>query len=414
MHDLLQDRHARDLLVREAHGIPVPVLSSPALIWHLALWPTSKKFGPQGEVIAGEDPQDSKSEAEYAEKDAAWIDGINRTIGKIEHGRRNDGCQSPAQILLTTDYSGFPSVSKSSCEISISWRGIEIDVIVNIYYDFVTFSFFLDIKKNRLARQTSPERSSEHLFERVCAAVDAATSAATSRAKQIKAGNLSDLVPELMEEAERTAPAAAVRERPEAAAADLLFREFWEENFAEDIALSGEPSEPLFPGEAFAKFFGIVMPFEDGRESQTFDEIGDDDLNARLAIQSYWPFIRQANHQPDDRHFIACSMLDKRALYITAMGAQAIASEKFPSSIEIQPVAYVILVRPNADPHQTGRLVEHINSLGTMRLIALKEIGLLRRLGTIIRIFGHRLDEIATSFTRVLKDAPSPTADSKD
>jgi uncharacterized membrane-anchored protein len=102
-------------------------------------------------------------------------------------------------------------------------------------------------------------------------------------------------------------------------------------------------------------------------------------------------------------------MLGKRAIYVTAMGAQTTKSFMQPRHYsDVQPVRYIILVRKNADKYQIGRLVEHINTMGTFRLIALKELALFRQMGTSIRIYGHTIDEASKKFNELVSQKTPP------
>lgn len=401
-------RRRRDTLVEEAHKRRPPVSGAPALVWHIALWPQSKQA--LHDSLEGDDPQDARSEAEYNRKFKSWIQDINSSIRKIQDldDRKNLKFPEEGTIGLSKDPSGLYLAYRQSAEFSIIWREMDIDVIIETQYDFVMFTFLLDLSENReLLSRLQQSGDTTHPLSEIAEALEAVrTDARMHAAANMNTASPSAGLPSTADLAAGISPELT----------DRLFKGFWEGHFRKAALYRAglEVNKPLFPGEAFAKFFGLVLDVD---ECQNQDGLNDAEYTnmAHSVLRSHWPFIKQANGNADDRDFVACSMMDKRAIYVTAMGAKSGGTETpEPNSIspddvyfvDVQEVNYIVLVKPQPDILETGRLIEQVNMLGTLRLFALKELRLLRRLGTFVRLYGHRVDEITRQFSSILQDDP--------
>ncbi len=64
------------------------------------------------------------------------------------------------------------------------------------------------------------------------------------------------------------------------------------------------------------------------------------------------------------------------------------------------PVRYLLLTKHAPHPRQIGRIAERINTMGTMRLYALKDWAAMRNADAYIRIFGQELDQITKNWGR--------------
>lgn len=379
----------RDNLVEEAHRRRPPVCGAPTLVWHLGLWPKAKQILDRS--FEGEDPQDARSEAEYNKRFEEWIESVNKTISLIKRLDDDPDRKYPPNSTINRQYDpkNLVILTRPIAEFQISWLGMAVECIVELHYEYITFSFFLDLDAHGQAiaelRQTQPD----HLL--------------------VQIDNTLKLIDQ--DASGKASPSG----RPDV---EKLFKTFWEVTFRGAILDRAglQVSSDVFPGEPFAKFFGIVIPAEPGESVDAFDT-GRDKDNSRKVIEAYGGFISEANARADERDFIACSMLDGRAIYATAMGAKprhelAVTNElrNVPYS-DVQEVRYIIFVRPGADPYQTGRLIETVNTLETYRLFALKELRLFRRLSVFIRLYGQRVDEIACKFSELLSEHPHRLAE---
>ena len=132
-------------------------------------------------------------------------------------------------------------------------------------------------------------------------------------------------------------------------------------------------------------------------------------------VQSIWPFIRRMEPAADEREFIACGVFDWRALYISALGTVQAAgpSEETSSPQDIIPFNALPVERNSlspsrqliitkGEPHrqQVGRILERINSIGTLRLAALRNWNTIQAAGINVRILGDQLDNVLTHWSK--------------
>ena len=162
-------------------------------------------------------------------------------------------------------------------------------------------------------------------------------------------------------------------------------------------------------------------------------------------VKAFWPFIRRVTPRADFREFIACGVLNWRAIYITALGSSsqyvdgqerravadgggrglhqggaAAAGRDARRHLRVRrgcfdslvhqragtrpgnnhPVRYLLLTKHEPHPRQIGRIAERINTMGTMRLYALKDWAAVRNADPYIRILGQELDQITKKWGR--------------
>jgi hypothetical protein len=139
-------------------------------------------------------------------------------------------------------------------------------------------------------------------------------------------------------------------------------------------------------------------------------------------VKAFWPFIRRITPYADQREFIACGVMNWRALYVTALGsprafdwqeegqgsesnipAQYLPEQLIDASGKYDslsgqrnegPLRYLVLSKGEPHRRQIGRIVERINTMGTMRLIALRDWTIIRDASTHIQLRGLELDTI--------------------
>jgi hypothetical protein len=154
-----------------------------------------------------------------------------------------------------------------------------------------------------------------------------------------------------------------------------------------------------FPGasgaEPFPRFRG------NGGIDHTETHSSTDEPNeANAVVKAFWPFIRRATRDADRKEFVACGLMSWRALYVTSLnclpsyewGEEAKSAEteisagQLPESTNFpargpddqEPVHYLLITKGEPHRRQVGRIVERINSMGTMRLIALRDYNIIR------------------------------------
>ena len=137
---------------------------------------------------------------------------------------------------------------------------------------------------------------------------------------------------------------------------------------------------------------------------------------ANAVVKAFWPFVRRTISDADRKEFVACGMMSWRALYVTALNCPASfewpeeargpgdrdSSSQLPDASDFPlagpqgelPVYYLLITKGEPHRRQIGRIVERINSMGTMRLIALRDYSIIRDASTQIQLRGLELDRM--------------------
>jgi hypothetical protein len=232
-------------------------------------------------------------------------------------------------------------------------------------------------------------------------------------------------------------------------ARNLLYVDLWEDFCTDfrcslDVIAGGR-------GEVFANFRGLVLATDglhaaaEGEVSRAnhaaqgligslgtvkFPTFDPDSAEPNAVLKAFWPFLRRITPGADYRDFTACGVMDWRALYITALGSSsqysrdaeraAAISDKSEDDIishvrhdngepqeyidsqirrrvgrygNNHPVRYLFLTKCDPHPRQIGRIVERINTMGTLRLFALKDWSAIKDADPFIRMLGQELDQ---------------------
>ena len=244
-------------------------------------------------------------------------------------------------------------------------------------------------------------------------------------------------------------------EGPEAAAlmraSRFFYSELWDDFWG---TLGRPPLERIIgrTGRVFANFRGLVLatpgfdnmsnlrgsagdaPFHrfvgNGGLSEKGTASSTEPNEANAVVKAFWPFIRRITPNADQREYIACGVMDWRALYITALGsaraftwkeeAESSATELpagfLPEELiklrrgadgeEIRlfdsqsgragegPIRYLVLTKGEPHRRQIGRILDRINTMGSMRLVALRDWTIIRDASTQIQLRGLELDRI--------------------
>jgi len=431
-----------ETIVGRGHTRPTAAFGAPTLIWHIGVWPRRML-----NEETGGDPCDPHDTADQEHDEArrlfglrrrAWIEEIDRNLrGLEEGGRLRQGQPGRDKRFLGKPGANkeAPLVDTGSVGMELWWRdptdarddsldnAIRVRLQVDLTADYVTYCFYMDIGRTWDGRPGVGERRTEVLaavadVQRICK-----TDRAPSPDTLTPPDDLDPLEDDVL-----------------MSARNLLYVRIWEE-FTREMgfslqSLSGER------GEVFANFRGLVMPSAVQPSAMGPTSLakfsGDpkfdaDGPEANAVIKAHWPFARRVTPGADYREFIACGVMNWRALYITALGAssQHDPSEDRPRAIsdkgetdigvredEVEgvadstinddrcvwrrrgreghnhPVRYLLLTKGQPNPRQIGRIVERINAMGTMRLFALKDLGAIRSADGPIRMLGQELDMI--------------------
>jgi hypothetical protein len=282
--------------------------------------------------------------------------------------------------------------------------------------------------------------------------------------RSIEAKELDDAIVRLGEEVKKESVSPSETEIL-LEASKYLYAGVWEE-FCRDFRFTFEDI-PGPHGRVFANFRGLVMstggadhlrtdsdrqrsserpPYLAANHKATaapgkkpFCRFDKDGPEPNAVVKAYWPFIRRIKPFADYREYIACGVLNWRALYITALGSQSeydsgdesigrfyeVPSRNLPEHPDKngkiwmradrntplpedsllgpegeEPVRYLLLTKLEPHRRQLGRIVDRINALGTMRLFALKGWTQIREASEHIRMRGQELDHILEGWIR--------------
>jgi hypothetical protein len=330
---------------------------------------------------------------------------------------------------------------------------LRIKVYATAYRDYVTLSLYLDAGKpwNRAAfvRNGRPEgERRQRIFEHAQAVCDICEGRLTG-----SPGARPLVEAEILPERGLSEPDAAALMRASRFLYSELWDQFWESlrlpaldriigdsgrvfaNFRGLVlATAGVDAMPLFPGSAgdtpFPRFVGNGGLNDRGSASST----GPNEANA--VVKAFWPFVRRITPNADQREYVACGVMNWRALYISALSsARAFAWEEEASSSETDipagnlpeafiekgvgpageeirlfdsqsgkagegPIRYLVLSKGEPHRRQIGRILDRINAMGTMRLIALRDWTIIRDASTQIQLRGLELDTMMRKWNR--------------
>lgn len=196
---------------------------------------------------------------------------------------------------------------------------------------------------------------------------------------------------------------------------------------------SDDPDKmPRVPGSAgdlpFPRFGGNGGLSVGGRTAPEPNE-------ANAVLKAFWPFVRRITPNADQREYIACGVFGWRALYISALSSARaydwdeeaqdsnteipagslpealIQKGMSPSGQEIRiydsqsgkegegPIRYLVLSKGEPHRRQIGRILDRINAMGSVRLIALRDWTIIRDASTQIQLRGLELDNMMRRYS---------------
>jgi len=492
-----------ETIISQGHARPTPAFGAPALVWHVGIWPRRSVEGEGGEPEAC-DPHDTAGKKHIASKLAfesrrqLWVEQINTFLAALQSrsgvrpGQRR-GAPKAFKPVFPHDLQWHPTpadpkeffrpveiLEQEIIPFTLWWadpgemdaqragvNAIRVCAHPEVNADYACISFYMDIGQQWNAPHSAaadPSRGARRC--RLLTAVEDIRKICEQQLEPVapRGAAAVDLpaLPEILH-----SPDERTREQLHEAlkaARNLLYVDIWEAFSAEmgcrleDIAGTR--------GEVFANFRGLIMstkgtpnnpsayepraqettsvgtvPFANFSADARFTEDG---AEPNAVVKAFWPFIRRVTPRADVREFIACGLLNWRAIYITALGSNsqyAERQEREPSfteegeaSIRVpkhlladeekplaaatglfdslvqkragtrpgnnHPVRYLLLTKHEPHPRQIGRIAERINTMGTMRLYALKDWAAIRNADPYIRILGQELDQITKNWGR--------------
>ena len=491
-----------ETIVAQGHERPTPSFGAPALIWHVAIWP--RRMGELGEAV---DPHDTAGEKHvdakklFAARRKAWVDQVREFLlefqarGCLPGGGGAGSAASRLTLVMPHDlpwngasvedgdfFEPVEILEQTTAPFVLWWpdrserspfgacaNAIRVCVHPEIGADYAYISFYMDIgqrwnEEHSAASDPACGGRRHRLLEAVADVRGICESQLEPAAPDGSAAIDLPALPETL----RTPDQRDAKELHEAlkAARNLLYVDIWE-LFCEEMVCRIERIAGAL-GEVFANFRGLVMSTEGLPEveapvyspvgsatasvgSVTFPSFSRDDrfnadgAEANAVAKAFWPFVRRITPRADYREFVACGVLNWRAIYITALGsssqyvqgierefsrveegeasirvpprllegadkplAAASTAGHFDSLVEARsgrrgnnhPVRYLLLTKRAPHPRQIGRIAERINAMGTMRLYALKDWAAIRNADLYIRVLGQELDQITKKWSR--------------
>ena len=459
---------------REGHESPPPILGAPTFVWHLGISPHELEKGAVPDVPLQEMHDWFANDYEMGREN--FFRDINSLLrllqGSVPFSSKkpqvfNSICvPRPWKEEEWTQGEPFRVTQPENMRFTLWWPddlkqqgseppidALRIKVHATAYRDYVTLSLYMDAGKPwngpPFVRGDRPKGNRrQRIFEQVQTIYEKceARLAGSRGARPIVEKEI------LPEQDLSNADAAALMR-----ASRFLYSELWDEfwqtlglppldqiigktgrvfaNFRGLVlATPGIDSSPVFPGSAgdnpFPRFVGNGGLNDRGTASSH------DPNEANAVVKAFWPFIRRITPNADQREYIACGVMNWRALYISALSsARAFDWEEEsrgsetdipaghlpeslinkivgPSGEEVRlfdsqsgksgegPIRYLVLSKGEPHRRQIGRVLDRINTMGTMRLIALRDWTIVRDASTQIQLRGLELDTMMRKWTQ--------------
>jgi hypothetical protein len=361
-------------------------------------------------------------------------------------GEPTDASDEPTEVLQNETI-GFTMWWGEGQERQDDQNAIRIRTQVELNADYATFSFYMDL--GQYWNQPRQIDRSTNLGKRRSDAFKAVADVIRISEAQLKPDSNGVAPVDWPTVPERVVDGRNAQELDQALmdARNFLYVDLWED-FCDHFkcpldVIAGDR------GEVFANFRGLVLATEGMRGgsivkaswatqaihgligslgTQTFPTFDPNGAEPNAVLKAFWPFLRRVTPGADYRDFTACGVMDWRALYITALGSSSqydLNAEREPAisdkdekdiiahvrrdngasqeDTQIRPrvgrdgknhpVRYLFLTKCDPHPRQIGRIVERINTMGTLRLFALKDWAAIKDADPFIRMLGQELDD---------------------
>ena len=437
-----------DTINKEGHEHPPPAFGAPTLIWHLAISPHWTEKRPDFEKPL-KDLHDELART-YEETRTAFFKEINALLTALQ-----TAAGYPPASLLTFEPESIPAAwqgkrggigdpfyttSPGSIRFTLWWSdaggrsnpeptpdALRVKVHVGAHRDYVTLSFYLDASKPWNAPALTPgDAIAGTRRKRILSEVDRIRSICEGRMVAGAQGTRT-IDREILPEHDLPGSDAGLL----LAASRDLYTGVWDD-FCKAMGIERLANGT---GRVFANFRGLVMatdglpeaveprafpgssgaePFPRFKGNGGIDHTGtrssDESNEANAVVKAFWPFVRRSIRAADRKEFVACGVMSWRALYVTALNCPPTfewqeearssktdipagqLSEEADDNNGKEPIHYLLITKGEPHRRQIGRIVERINSMGTMRLIALRDYSIIRDASTQIQLRGQELD----------------------
>jgi len=378
------------LLRNEAHHRATLSCKAPAISWHIGFWPERCK-----------DPQDALTLERFNQRLESWI--LNRVqvlVNQLLKLGQPDGSREPKPFSIDkkSDLDGFEiwSAKPKAEEFHLDWHGLTVQTRVEIHPDYAALTFIISLDEPENQQDAGNASAEAHHPPTPDAYVSELRKAVTN-ADSTEAGLASQ-------------------------ASQLLYRDVWQHFIADILASNDLPDDAqLIPGEIFVSLRGVVLELDERDKNfvsvlrakkspipSTFES-----EEAHHAISKFEQFLSRGGFKHDDREFVATRIIQNRAIFISPFGARSLHEERDdPENPDPRrSTRFTILAKGDINSRQLGRIVSQINSLGTLQIIALKDLPVIRAVGTALRLEDDILDQCSQELTTSIKERrPVPEA----
>lgn len=431
-----------DLIKREGHRRPPPVIGAPTLVWHLGVWPKNADDPQDADVKVAFDDNCSAAERfekaldQQARRRKAYRDSLNHVVLTLqERGRTPGGAPEKFSWSSGDDLNSSGDLYDEAVGFTLWWGdsgpvagsspgadSLRVRVHFEANSDFFTCSFYIDAGKAWGIPAVYGPSDPGFSGDRRRLIFDAINAVRQTAERRLHSSAIdADLLPE-----KEVSPEEA---RANLGAAQFLYEDIWEK-FQADFKID-RAFLATGRGEIFADFRGLVAATADdaaapgdgaarGYEPYAkFENAASRESNeANAVLKAWWPFLRRLAPNADYREFIASTLLNGRAIYVTPLGAldEFDARDEGPDILSdipagslpkkaagLSPIRYMFLSKGEPNRRQIGRMVERINNIGTLRLFALKDIAIIRMASNTIRMRGQHLDHVTNAWSEARK-----------
>lgn len=350
-------------LRNEAHHRANFRCDAPAVIWQLGFWPEREQ-----------DPQDAENVEQFNQRLSDWtenkVQGFVDLLLKLDQPKNT---YKPRSFMIVDREENIWTAQPKYIDFSLIWHGLEVQTRIEIHPDYATAAFLIALGQN-----DDDDESDEGLQDDFATQLREAVKNASS-AVESKAGE----------------------------AADLLYDEVWR-RFTQDILARSESISGSFaPGEVFVSLCGVILKLEKPEEDEKRPLLSairpsKDDSEApqcfeadtaHKTIKKLEYFLSRDGFDKDDREFVAARIIQSRAIFISPFGARSRREEREQQGEgPRRSTRFCVLTKGHINSRQLGRSVSQIVGLGTLQIVALKDIGRIREAGTAIRLEGDTLD----------------------
>jgi len=470
-----------NMMNREGHECPPPIFGAPTLVWHLGISPHETRRGAKREAPLNEIHEESAREYEAARMD--FFQAINTLLARLQERARfprnrvdifrPDRIPKPWAPNTSALGKPFRITDPENIRFTLWWAddatwassepsadALRVKVHATAYRDYITLSFYIDAGKpwnqqTRIRGEAVSGKRRGKIFEQIQSIYD------VCEPRLVETSGIRPIVEkDLLPEQDISRADAALL----MSASRFLYSEIWddlweslripslEDTFGDSARVfanfrglvlstwgTGKPDElPSIPGSAgdaaFPRFSGRGgLDPETGYSAKEPNE-------ANAVVKAFWPFIRRITPNADQREYIACGLMNWRALYISALSSarayeweeevrnseteidagnlpeELIQRTVGPSGEEVRlydsqseksgegPIRYLVLSKGEPHRRQIGRILDRINAMGAMRLIALRDWTIIRDASTQIQLRGLELDTMMRRWSRKRSD----------